>query len=119
MVAHITAPPRRYEALAYLLERLGRGEACPSSDDFARQLKCSETFAKRLVRQLIDEGVVGRTPGAQRALFIRDVTRARALVVAYLHAQGASAAQPVGTMLWGFPSGHLAVFPPFEHLPDP
>ena len=113
------AAPRRYEALAYLLDRLARGEACPSYKDFARRLRCSDTFAKKLIGQLVREGLVAKTPGAQRALHIVDVGRARTLVVTHLHALGSSVAQASGPMLWGFPHGHLPLFPPFEHLPDP
>lgn len=119
MVERKSAAPRRYEALAYLVHRLGRGEACPSYEDFARHLRCGKSFAKRLVNQLVAEGVVGKQPGATRALYIIDVTHARELLVAHLHTMGASVAQPVGPMLWGSPDGHLPMMPMFRHLPDP
>ena len=118
MDAHASAPPRRYEALAYILERMSRGEGCPSYVEIRLKLGISDTRVKQFVRQLIAEGVLAKIPGAKRALTIRDITRARSLVVDAIQARGNAVAQPLGPLVGGFPNGQLPVLPAFEHIPD-
>lgn len=112
------APRRRDEALAYIIERISRGCACPSGPEIARALHVSDTRAKQLVAQLIREGVIEKTPGAQRSLRVRDVAAAREQLGTVLSRLGWTAAVPMGVLSSPFPQKQLPMLPPLEHLPD-
>ena len=113
-------PLRRYEVLAYLLERLVRHEGSPSYGNVAGRLGVSRERAKQLMGQLIGEGLVRKPPGEQRCFVVVDVVVARARVVDALKAHGSIVSQPLGRLECdgGFPLGQLPMMPDLEHLPD-
>ena len=112
-------PRRRDEALAFIIDRLVKTGTSPSYEELGRQLGVSKVRAQELVRQLIADGVIEKTSGAQRALRVRDVVHARAIVVEFARSLGWTVAVPMGaTVPPPFPHVHLPMLPPFEHLPD-
>lgn len=118
------APRRRDEALAYIINRLVRTGTAPSYEEIARALVVSKPRAQQLVDQLIGDGVIEKTPGAQRALRVRDVTRAHAIVDEYARSLGWAVAAPLGELQQPsaplpLPNVQLPLLPAFEHLPDP
>lgn len=78
----------------------------------------SDTRAKEFIAQLVKEGLVERTSGAQRSLRVRDVSRSRSLFEECLRRIGWTGAEPLGQLIDPFPQGQLSTLPPFEHLPD-
>jgi SOS-response transcriptional repressor LexA len=68
---------RKAEALAYIVASLDAGHS-PAMADVARALKVSRTRSRSLIKALTDDGSIVRTPGAQRAIRVSDVGRARA-----------------------------------------
>ncbi|MBD8641120.1 LexA family protein [Sphingomonas sp. CFBP 13733] len=120
----ITRPPevvpRRDQALAFIIERIARTGTSPTFEEIGIRLDVSSTRAKELVAQLIERGLVEKTPGAQRSLRVRDVSGSRALLDETMRRLGWAVAQPMGALCQPppFPEGQLPVIPPFEHLPD-
>jgi DNA-binding MarR family transcriptional regulator len=114
----LAAPPRRDQALAYIIERIARSGVSPTLEEIGLHLGVSRPRAGQLVDQLVERGLIERTIGTQRNLRVRDVTHARSLLEDALRRLGWSAAIPMGEMQPPFPLGKLPVLPPFEHLPD-
>lgn len=112
--------PRRDQALAFIIERIARTGTSPTFDEIGIRLDVSSTRAKELVAQLIERGLVEKTPGAQRSLRVRDVSGSRALLDETMRRLGWAVAQPLGVLVQPppVPEGQLPVIPPFEHLPD-
>jgi SOS-response transcriptional repressor LexA len=114
------ASRRRDEALAFIINRLVKTGTSPSYEEIglAMQPRVSKRRAQELVTQLIAEGVIEKTPGAQRALRVRDVTRARGIVDEFARSLGWVVAAPLGALQQPFPQGPLPMLPPFRHPPD-
>ena len=111
-------PLRRDQALAYIVERIARTGTSPSFEEIGRALAVSATRANELVGQLIERGVIEKTPGAQRSLRVRDMAHSRGALDQALRRLGWAVAEPLGMLSGGLPNGQLPVLPPFEHLPD-
>ena len=118
MSGAVPAPRRRDEALAFIIDRLVKTGIAPSYDEIGRQLRVSKARARFLVEQLITEKVLEKTPGAQRALRVRDVVHARAIAGEFARRLGWIVAAPLGELQPPFPHVHLPMLPEFEHLPE-
>lgn len=116
--ARIGVPRRRDEALAFIIDRLVKTGTAPSYDELARELGVSKPRAQELVKQLIAAGIIEKTPGAQRALRVRDVAHARSIVDQFARRLGWTVAAPLGDLQQPFPHVQLPMLPPFEHLPE-
>lgn len=112
------APLRRDQALAFIIERIVRTGNSPSFGDIARELKVSHTRSKQLVAQLIEDGTIEKTPGAQRSFRVRDLAASRSHLDQALRRLGWHTANPMSSMQPPFPEGQLSMLPPFEHLSD-
>ena len=117
-VQAVIAAPRRYEALAYIIERLVNTRTSPSYDEIADHLGVRKTRARELVEQLIDEGIVERQVGRQRSFVVRDLTRSRMILVEVLNRLGWAEALPLGGLSQPCTIEQLPMLPPFEHLLD-
>lgn len=118
-MAVIVAPPRRNEALAFIIQQIIRTGISPSSGEIARALNVSRTRAQQLVDQLVREKVLENTPGSPRSLRIQDLAQCRQIIVETLSRLGFTVAEPIGTVLPPLSPAQLPMLPPFEHLPDP
>lgn len=112
------APLRREELLAFIVERLARGQACPSYAEMGRAIGVSETRARQLVDQLIRDGVIRRTTGLQRNLVLRDVTHCREVVTEALRRANWQAADPRGELLGHCAIAQLPIVAVLGHVPD-
>lgn len=115
------APPRRVEALAYIVERISRSGIAPSYGEIGLAMRppVHRSRAGRFVDQLVHEGFLGRPPASRRGIVIRDVVRCRLAIEHALGQIGFTHATPLGELQQP-PStfGHLSRVPPFEHIPD-
>lgn len=68
---------RQAEALAFIIGEIVEKRTSPTFGEIARHLSVSQTRAKTLVADLIERGLVSRTPGAQRALRVNNVADSR------------------------------------------
>ena len=114
----IPVPRRRDEALAFIIDRLVKTGIAPSYDEIGRELRVSKARARELIAELIADGTIERTPGAQRALRIRDVVHARSIIDQFARSLGWTVASPLGELQGPLPHVQLPMLPPFEHLPD-
>ncbi|WP_156679363.1 LexA family protein [Sphingomonas profundi] len=112
-----SAPPRRDQALAFIIERIARSGTSPSFDEIGRHLGVSKPRARELVGELIDRGIIEKTPGAQRSLKVLDVARSRVLLESTLRSIGWVVVGPHQAMR-PFPQDKLPLLPAFEHLPE-
>jgi SOS-response transcriptional repressor LexA len=112
--------PRRYEALAFIIEWIVRSGSSPVYGEIARGMNVSETRAKQLVGQLIRERIIEKTPGAQRSLRVRDLSRSRRIVEETLRRIGWVTADPMGPLLQPtpLPQGQLPMLPEIMLLPS-
>lgn len=120
MGANFRPPPmlRRDEVLAFIIERIARFGVGPTYDEISNEMSVSPSRAKELVGQLIERGIVEKTPGGQRSLRVRDVAGARNALEAVMRKLGWITAEPMGGLDYPLPNGQLPVLPPFEHLPE-
>lgn len=114
----IAAIPRRYEALAYIIERIVQTGTSPSYDEIADRLGVRKTRARELVDQLIAEGLVERPLGKQRSFRVRDVSGSRNILVEVLNRLGWTDAVPLGQLEQPCTHERLPMLPPFAHLPS-
>lgn len=114
----IAAVPRRYEALAYIIEQIVQTGMSPTYDEIADQLGVRKTRARELIEQLIGEGLVERVLGKQRSFRVRDVAQSRNILVEVLNRLGWADSVPFGTLEQPRTHERLSMLPPFEHLPD-
>ena len=118
-----TAAPRRYEALAFIIERLVRSGSAPTYEEIGERLSVSKARAQQLVDQLIVDKIIEKVPGTQRALRVRDVSRSREIVDEFARSLGWSVAAPLGVLqephrARPLPHVKLPELPPFEDLPE-
>lgn len=114
-----SAPLRRDQVLAYIIECIVRYRAAPTYNEISRALDMSENRAKELVAQLISRGFLEKVPGATRGLRVRDVTGSRIVLDDVLRQLGWIASDPMGDLRHApLPDSRLTLIPPFEHLPD-
>ncbi|MGR6329227.1 LexA family protein [Sphingomonas sp. XXL09] len=114
----VVAIPRRYEALAYIIERIVQTGISPSYDEIADRLGVRKTRARELVDQLIAEGLVERPLGKQRSFRVRDVSGSRNILVEVLNRLGWTDAVPLGELEQPRTHERLSMLPPFAHLPS-
>lgn len=117
------APRRREEALAFITNRLVRTGSSPTYEEIGLELGVRKSRAQQLVNQLIADGVLEKTPGAQRSLRVRDVVRAREILDEFALSLGWIVASPLGALKETpsprpLPHVQLPMLPAFEHLPD-
>lgn len=110
-------PPRRDQALAFIVARIAQTGTSPSFDEIGRELQVSSSRAKGLVAQLIERGVIEKTPGAQRNLRVVETIASRVSVEEMLRRLGWAVVTPAG-IAGGFPNRQLPRLPDIEHLPD-
>ena len=109
---------RRDQVLAFIIERIARFGVSPTYDEISNEIDVSPSRAKELVAQLIERGIVEKTPGGQRSLRVRDVAGSRNALEDVMRKLGWITAEPMGQLQQPLPNGQLPVLPPFEHLPD-
>lgn len=117
-----SAPPRRNEALAFIIDRIARSGIAPSYAEIGRAMKpsVSRGRAQQYVDDLIGLGIIERDVGARRGIRIRDLVYCRAIVDRALQQHGWTIATPLGELEQPAPCtfGQIPMAPPFEHLPD-
>jgi SOS-response transcriptional repressor LexA len=113
-----TSQLRRDQALAFIVERIARSGTSPSFDEIGRALSVSSTRAKELVAQLIERGIIEKTPGAQRSLRVRDMGQSRSVLDEALRRLGWTVAEPMSPLSGALPHRQLPMLPAFEHFPD-
>lgn len=117
----VSAPPRRLEALAYIVDRIVRSNSCPSYGEIGRALRppVHRSRVPQLVEELVELGYIERPVASRRGIVIRDFVLCRHAIEQGLGEQGWCHAGPNG-VLQQPPStfGHLPRVPPFEHIPD-
>ena len=111
-------PRRREEVLAFIVERLARGQGCPSIKEIGEAVGVSETRARQLVEQLVKAKIIGRTAGLQRNLVVRDVTHAREIVVEVFRRIGGMAAAPLGDLVGHCAQAQLPIVAVLEHIAE-
>ena len=113
------APPRRYELLAHILERIGHDGVAPTEEEMGAALDLSRARIRAVIDQLVREDIFQRREaGSARSVLVGDRAAARALLVRVYRGMGGTAAEPMAEMLPPCPNGHLPVFPRFAYLPD-
>lgn len=114
------APPRRVEALAYIIERLRKGVS-PSYAEIGRAMrpKVGEGRARQFVDQLVKLGVIERDVGSHRGISIRDFAACRAMIDAALGQGGWWHAAPLAPLVAPDPCSllQLPVLPLIELPP--
>lgn len=118
MPASVMVPPRREQALAYIVGRIVRDGISPTNQEIGDALGVNKTRAGDLVKELIDRNVLRRTPGAQRGLQILDLGHAREIVVERLRDLGMIVVDARYENPPPCPQEHLPILSPFEHLPS-
>lgn len=113
-----TKPLRRHDALAFIIERIGRTGISPTLDEIGQHLKVSKPRARELVDELVDRGMLERRVGLQRNLVVRDLAGCRLVLEDVLRRLGWPVAKPMGELSGTLPHVQLPLLPPFEHLPD-
>lgn len=116
--ASVKVPPRRDEALAYIIDRLVRTGTSPSYEELGRAIGVSKTRAGELVNQLIAYGFIEKVPGAIRALRVRDVVQSRGIVEQFVRSLGWAVAEPLGDLQQPLSNVQLPTLSPFTHLPE-
>lgn len=112
----IVAVPRRYEALAFIMERIVSNGTSPSFEEIGIELRVSKTRARQLVDELIDEDLIVRPVGRMRSFRVKDVAGSRNILVQALNRLGWVDAVPLGNLLQPCSIEQLPMMPPFEHL---
>lgn len=110
--------PRRYEALAFIMQQIVQTGTCPSIVEIGEGIGVQRTRARELMAQLCREGIIDRVPGKKRSFRVRDVVRSRMILEDVLRNLGWSVAMPLGSLSTPRPNEQLPMLPPFEHLPD-
>ncbi len=118
LARHPVLVPRRDEALAFIIERIGRTGTSPTFDEIGIKLGVSDTRARQLVAQLVQRGSLEKVPGSVRGLRVRDMGGSRNALEQVLRHLGWHIAAPMGELETPFPHQKLPMLPPFEHLPD-
>ncbi|WP_267419177.1 hypothetical protein [Sphingomonas sp. GC_Shp_1] len=100
MTGVVAAPPRRIEALAYIVERIQRSGTSPSYGEIGLALepRVVRTRARQLVDQLVELGLIERPPASRRGIRIRDLARCRQVIGEALGQRGCWIAQPLGAL---------------------
>jgi DNA-binding MarR family transcriptional regulator len=111
-----SALPRRYEALAFIIEQIVRWQTSPTYREIADRLKISRGRAEQLVAQLIAEGRIERVPGSGRRLRVVDIDASRVLLDDVLRRLQWSVAEPMGEMLAPLAQVQLPMMPEIEQL---
>lgn len=116
------APPRRVEALAFIIGRIRSGGTSPSYGEIGRAMnpQVDRGRARQYVDQLVKLGVIDRDPGAQRGIRVRDLGACCALIDSALGAGGWWHAARLAPLSPPDPYTlvQLPISPPFRHLPD-
>lgn len=94
-----------------------RERVSPTAAEIARHFGFSEARAKQLVKQLIAEGAVARTPGAKRGLRVRDVSDTRHQLQEVMRRLGWCTADPLGSLQPPLPNSQLSLIAVLDHIP--
>lgn len=94
------APPRRVEALAYIVERIQRSGTSPSYGEIGRAMRprVEQTRVRQYVEQLIVLGVIERPAASRRGIRIRDLALCRQMIEQALGLNGWHHAAPLGQL---------------------
>lgn len=111
-----SATLRRDQVLAFVIEQIARHGLPPTNSEIARALSISVTRAKHLVGQLVEGGVIERTPGSVRGLRVRDMDGSRRQLAEVLRRLGWAAADPAGELRTALGSPMLVAI--IGHVPD-
>lgn len=116
----VAGPPRRVEALAYIVQRIQRTGISPSYGEIGREMRppVGKTRVSDLVDELIELGVIGRPPASRRGIQIRDLVRCREMIDEALGFEGWSHAKPLGPLEPPCTFEHLPFLPLIELPPD-
>ena len=107
----ITAVPRRYEALAFIIERIVQTRNSPAHREIATHLGVKKTRVTQLLAQLEREGLIELTPSAHRNIVVRDLARCRQIIDQMLGQQGWRVALPLGELMPPCPIEQLSILP--------
>jgi len=96
----VSAPPRRVEALAYILDRIERSGTSPSYGEIGGAMLpiVTKSRARQYVNELVKLGFIERPIASRRGIRIRDLVRCRQAVGDALGQNGWSHAKPLGTL---------------------
>ena len=110
----VAAPPRRVEALAYIVDRIQRSGTCPSYGEIGKAMQphVEPTRVRQLVDQLVKLGLIERPIASRRGIQIRDLARCRTLIEETLGRQGWSYSHPLGPL-----EPHPCIFEQLPFLP--
>ena len=77
-----SAPPRRVEALAYIVERIQRSGTSPSYGEIGKAMHphVEHTRVRQLVDQLVKLELIERPIASRRGIRIRDLARCRQVI---------------------------------------
>ena len=97
----VSAPPRRVEALAYIIDRIRRSGTAPSYREVGLALNpcVNRTRARELVDELVEIGVIERPPASRRGIRIRDLDLCRQMIEEALGQKGWAHASPIGVLV--------------------
>lgn len=120
MVATRTGEPRKKDVLlAFIMERLVQSGRPPSLDEMAKALAVSKQRVRDLRAQLVVDGRLRHTPGAQRDLIVVDVAGNRSTLTTVLERLGWGVnSQALPARLRPLPQDNLPRLPAIEHLSD-
>jgi len=115
----VAAPPRRVEALAYIIERIQRSGTSPSYGEIGRALRpqVDASRAAKLVGQLVKLGVIERPIASRRGIRIRDLERCRAMIHDALGQSGWCQARAMGGLEQPTTYEDLPILPLIELRP--
>ncbi|MBD8548023.1 LexA family protein [Sphingomonas sp. CFBP 8760] len=108
--------PRRYEALAFIIEQIVRWQTSPTYREIADRLDVSRGRAEQLVTQLIAEGRIERVPGSGRRLRVIDIDGSRVVLDDVLRRLQWTVAPAMGEMLAPLAQVQLPMMPEIEQL---
>jgi SOS-response transcriptional repressor LexA len=100
MSGAVPAPPRRWEALAYIVDRIQRSGTCPSYGEIGQAMRprVEPTRVRQLIEQLVKLELIERPIASRRGIRIRDLAACRRSIEAALGREGWSYSQPLGTL---------------------
>lgn len=114
----VTAPPRRYEVLAQIIECIARDGVPPTYDEIGAALEISATRVRQLVDQLLADGDLTRTAGSQRNLRVRNSAASRERLLEVLRRLGFTPSAPMGQLQPPCVQAQLPLVAVLSHVPD-
>lgn len=114
------AVPRRFEALAYIIERIERTYTSPSFGEIGGAMNppVSEARARQYVDQLVRLELLERPIASRRGIRVPDLARCRGILAQVLGLHDWRVAQPLGELTAPpYTSEQLPLLPLIRHHP--